>query len=533
LANTVYSATAANNPTACTVVTTAGSEAIVLPLGVDLVVSAGANMETNDSVKLAMPNTTVQGWTATAVTSRSETLSADRSTLTVTTAAGSGTPAHPLTVNFRAAAVGTYVLTISERDASTSAAYADIEAISVTWVTACGNNVYNAAKSLIQVRDDNSNAGTSTTVDEPTGLVRPNSETAYIALDLKDAYSASLSGAGSLIATATNNAVVSWDAAASVQTSTAYLGTRGAIGTELYVTQGLANEDKPVTTTVTISLDGVNIGSKTISFQGAASKIVITDVTVGLVADSSTKRGTWAAVVQDSAGNNLYQKTVANDATANSASGAGNIASIAQSAISQDVVGGGAKAVAGATTNNSQIGLIACAASGTTTLAVQHVTNAITGAAVKATFPVTCGGVLNTWTISMDKATYAPGEIATLTVDGKDSKGFPVNSFDTLGTLEYSFGGMTAITAPTSADKFTSAAGKKTYTFSVGTSEGAFVGTFKVAGATDTAAKTVQYKVANSTATVTNADVLKSIVSLIASINKQIQALQKLILARR
>jgi hypothetical protein len=38
--------------------------------------------------------------------------------------------------------------------------------------------------------------------------------------------------------------------------------------------------------------------------------------------------------------------------------------------------------------------------------------------------------------------------------------------------------------------------------------------------------------VKNATATVTNADVLKSIVSLIASINKQIQALQKLILKR-
>jgi hypothetical protein len=36
-----------------------------------------------------------------------------------------------------------------------------------------------------------------------------------------------------------------------------------------------------------------------------------------------------------------------------------------------------------------------------------------------------------------------------------------------------------------------------------------------------------------SAASVTNADVLKSIVALIASINKQIQALQKLILARR
>ena len=92
---------------------------------------------------------------------------------------------------------------------------------------------------------------------------------------------------------------------------------------------------------------------------------------------------------------------------------------------------------------------------------------------------------------------------------------------------------MTFVTAPTTADKFSSAAGVKTYKLSVGTTEGAFVGTFKIAGATDTAAKTVQYAVKSSTATVSNADVLKSIVALIASINKQIQALQKLILARR
>jgi hypothetical protein len=91
---------------------------------------------------------------------------------------------------------------------------------------------------------------------------------------------------------------------------------------------------------------------------------------------------------------------------------------------------------------------------------------------------------------------------------------------------------MTAITAPTNGDLFNSGAGTKTYKFSVGTTEGAFVGSFKLTGATDTSAKTVQYKVASSTATVSNADVLKSIVSLIASINKQIQALQKLILKR-
>jgi hypothetical protein len=45
-------------------------------------------------------------------------------------------------------------------------------------------------------------------------------------------------------------------------------------------------------------------------------------------------------------------------------------------------------------------------------------------------------------------------------------------------------------------------------------------------------AVTLPYKIASGVTTVSNADVLKSIVALIASINKQIQALQKLILKR-
>jgi len=46
------------------------------------------------------------------------------------------------------------------------------------------------------------------------------------------------------------------------------------------------------------------------------------------------------------------------------------------------------------------------------------------------------------------------------------------------------------------------------------------------------AAVVAPYKIALTTAAVSNADVLKSIVALIASINKQIAALQKLILKR-
>jgi hypothetical protein len=89
--------------------------------------------------------------------------------------------------------------------------------------------------------------------------------------------------------------------------------------------------------------------------------------------------------------------------------------------------------------------------------------------------------------------------------------------------------------AISSADTFTS--GDKTYKFRVDQSEGAFVGQAQVtvdgsAATAEKTVKTVQFSIKASSGTVTNAEVLKSIVALIASINKQIQALQKLILRR-
>lgn len=80
--------------------------------------------------------------------------------------------------------------------------------------------------------------------------------------------------------------------------------------------------------------------------------------------------------------------------------------------------------------------------------------------------------------------------------------------------------------------------GAKTYTFSVGGSTaitaGSYVSVIDFTSLTAVAAtkQTPSYKVSTGGDTTTNADVLKSIVALIASINKQIQALQKLILKR-
>jgi glutaredoxin 2 len=55
---------------------------------------------------------------------------------------------------------------------------------------------------------------------------------------------------------------------------------------------------------------------------------------------------------------------------------------------------------------------------------------------------------------------------------------------------------------------------------------------WSVANGYSGAAQTVAYKVANSSVDTSFEEVLQAVVALIASINKQIQALQKLILKR-
>jgi len=75
-------------------------------------------------------------------------------------------------------------------------------------------------------------------------------------------------------------------------------------------------------------------------------------------------------------------------------------------------------------------------------------------------------------------------------------------------------------------------AGVRTCKYSVLNTAGSYAYSVDVTTATPQSATIGTIKVAASTTEVTNAEVLKSIVALIASINKQIQALQKLILKR-
>ena len=158
-------------------------------------------------------------------------------------------------------------------------------------------------------------------------------------------------------------------------------------------------------------------------------------------------------------------------------------------------------------------------------------------------FTLRCAGDAATYTASLDKASYVQGEIATLTVQFLDSNGNPANRKTTVAKATATDAHiiapmLTSVTSVVGGTVRPDINGKKTYTFTVGTTSGLTGGKYNLvvdydgmvaAGASK---QTVTYTVTSGGDTTTNADVLKSIVALIASINKQIRALQKLILKR-
>ena len=125
-----------------------------------------------------------------------------------------------------------------------------------------------------------------------------------------------------------------------------------------------------------------------------------------------------------------------------------------------------------------------------------------------------------------------------MTVKFLDSKGNLANSTSGTGTWTSVTPMLTAVSA-TGAAAGLGLTGTKTYTYTVGTASGMTAGTYvsiidftTLTGAETAVKATPSYKVTASNTDVEFTEVLKSVVALIASINKQIQALQKLILKR-
>jgi hypothetical protein len=375
---------------------------------------------------------------------------------------------------------------------------------------------------------------------------RPYGSSIFLAIRARDAYGTAINTGsnGILQVTATNGAIVGL-AASSVgagTTSTAFLATATPDQDLIRVD---APGSAPVSTTVTVTFNGTVIGTKALSFTGEVAKIELSAPVVG---KTGTNVGNTATYKLFDAANNALYTTRATVAQAvypvSSLLGDAALVTSTVSAVTRDTTS--AITSAGVITNGTV--LFTCGSTAGTGKAGVTYTNP-SGTIVKSNaLDVRCAGDALSYSASWDKASYIPGDIAKLTVSFLDSKGNGANDVGTITTTGtassipvVSIGGLDkTITGPTTGDVLDGS--KITYTYTVGATIGTFTGSVlfpdvdtrmsAAAGASAVKAVTATLVVKESTASVSNADVLKSIVALIASINKQIQALQKLILRR-
>jgi len=374
----------------------------------------------------------------------------------------------------------------------------------LTVAAAGSSNAVSAAKSGLVVDTSSSFANT---VDQAAGFSVVNGGTGYVTVSALDAYGVGLTGSHAVVVSATNGAKVGYSAY-----PTASSAVQTTIPSGVYVVQGTSNV--AVTTDVTVTIDGVAIGTKTLAFSGDLAKI---DVTVSGIA----QKGSAATV-------NKVVSYKAYDA-------AGNRVALAAPSIkgTNAVVNTGSVQTAETTSVTGVVGYN-CADYGTNSGLYLQATNTAGATISSPTFAVSCAGDLYTYTAALNKTSYKQGEIATLTITGLDSKGKPANDITAIGTSTYkpSISGsqLTAVNAPVYTDLTTN--GKISYQFIVGNTAGSYslavdlpLITNPAANATD-AAKTVGYTIEGD-GSVSNAQILASIVKLIATINKQIAALQK------
>jgi len=420
-------------------------------------------------------------------------------------------------------------------------------AITVTVVAASAGGAYSAAYSACETTQNLAAETASTVVGvDSTGSVS-NGGNWNIALKLRDGYNAVLDS-GNLVATATNGAFLSWGATAGTVTATPLAGTgstvvdyrAGSLDT-LRIDQPTAGA--PLTTTVTITFNGATVCTKTVSIAG---KVATLEVSAIQTQDLSTSTHTNDIDASGRATGQLFQvvaKDSAGNRVATSSIGTFSADSTSLAAASPTVTAVSIMHSATATSSTSaysySTGVYTCgAAAGTASMKIKFTTTGTGEAITSPAFTLRCADNPYTYTASWDKASYVQGEVATLTVAFKDSKGNAANNVVAPGAATFVTPMLTAVSTTGSAGMLPSANGSKTYTFTVGTASGMTAGTYTsiidFTGLTDVAAEkaTPTYKLTTGGDTTTNADVLKSIVALIASINKQIQALQKLILKR-
>jgi hypothetical protein len=412
--------------------------------------------------------------------------------------------------------------------------------------TASSSGVYSAADSTITQQSCLAIAGTSSnsgTNAYDTTSRCANGYAGVVYLNLKDAYGAALTGS-TVTASATNSSLITSSTAAAAGST-----TNGATTSYITLTASDAEQwifaKQPVastagTSTISISVDGVQVATKVINWAGQVASLTVNEAVSNAVfstnqADNTANIGSVAMggsgivyIPKDAAGNivtltshpAVYAATgalVGATLSATTATGYG--------AYSSSSTGYGYSMLV--VPNNSLSG------AGTYQLALTDDSGAyVLSPVIKTTVS---RGSTNSFVASWDKAAYKFGDIATLTITVKDLYGNLMADGTALTGLTagliVSTAGFTAMGTACS-DSSVVAAGVKTCKYAALNTEGTYSYSVDLNTVTAQSATLGSVPVSPSTVGVSNADVLKSIVALIASINKQIQALQKLILKR-
>ena len=377
----------------------------------------------------------------------------------------------------------------------------------------------------------------------------------FASIVTKDAYGVP-TPVGVIQASATNGALVTVvDDAGSTLTAS---GTQSnAFFTQTTAGRAALTVKNPGTsalsTTVTVSYNGTVIGTKSFSWQGQVAKVVLSSAMNGKVGAAGTPSLTSpvngvSVSYLDSAGNTLsigssqtgFPASLTKDA-GTTGTGIGLSSGTVYPAASLYTTGA---VVAGGT--SGAIAFSCGSANATGNLQVDYSNN--DGSVITSNaLPVTCSGTPDNYTAALNKATYNPGDIATLTVTFKDVAGSLAADIYTVAggvvtasaiagsgtSLPNIAGSQLTNTSGTSTDAGTqydvTTNGVAKYKFIVGTTSGSYSALvdFPAVDANHGAAQTVAYTIAESGTSLN--DVLKGIVSLIASINKQIAALAKLV----
>jgi hypothetical protein len=372
-------------------------------------------------------------------------------------------------------------------------------------------------------------ATASTNVDEAgTTKIQYNSTSQKVFLNINalTAYGAAASSSTSVnIATVTGGCKISFtdNAVFSAGTTTA-ISTGSGANTDALVILG---DNTPRTCTVTETLDGVVIASKTIAMYG--------DLATLSIDKDSTK---YLAFAEDGTG--LY--ALNSDAiTYYAKDSAGNVINHSAAPTMSSQTG----SMVGVSSTGGTYGYASSSTNGFATLDVNTTGSLTRGAGtfkIKATRQsdgvTVYSDVFNaennksryTYTAAFDKASYVSGEIMTLTITAKDSAGNTAYDGQTIGVNTIAVSGTTTLTTIATTDTFLN--GVKKYKFSAGATASGYGWSVELTSGSYQPAVTGTVNITAPAGGVSNADVLKAIVSLIASINKQIAALQKALLKK-